>query len=76
MDGIDLTFDDAVLDYVVDKAVEFRLGARGLRSICETIMMDPMYDLPSQGCDRFVVTLDYAQKKIGAANFSGLKRVG
>ncbi len=76
MDGIDLTFDDAVLDYVVDKAVEFRLGARGLRSICETIMMDAMYDLPSQGCDRFVVTLDYAQKKIGAANFSGLKRVG
>ena len=43
LDGVKLTFDDDVLDYIVDKAVEFRLGARGLRSICEAIMMDTMY---------------------------------
>lgn len=47
LDGVKLTFDDDVLDYIVDKAVEFRLGARGLRSICEAIMMDTMFELPS-----------------------------
>lgn len=76
MDGVELSFDDDALDFIVDKAIEFQLGARGLRSICETVMMDAMYDLPSQGRDRFAVTLEYAKKKIDAANFSQLKSVG
>ena len=46
MDGVKLVFDDEVLDYIVDKAIEYRLGARGLRSICEAIMMDTMFDIP------------------------------
>lgn len=48
MDGIALSFDDDALDYIVDKAVEYRLGARGLRSICEAVMMDSMFELPSR----------------------------
>ena len=50
LDGVKLSFDEAVLDYIVDKAVEFKLGARGLRSICEAIMMDTMFDIPSREC--------------------------
>lgn len=64
MDGVELTFDDEVLDYVVDKAIEFQLGARGLRSICEAIMVDAMYDLPSSGVSEYRITLDYARSKI------------
>ena len=48
MDNIELSFADGVLDYIVDKAVEFKLGARGLRSICEAIMMDIMFETPSK----------------------------
>lgn len=69
MDGVKLTFDDAVLDYIVDKAVEFKLGARGLRSICEAVMMDTMFELPSTDRKKFTVTLSYAKKKIEKANF-------
>lgn len=47
MDGIKLTFEDSVFEYIVDKAVEYKLGARGLRSIVETIMMDVMFEIPS-----------------------------
>ncbi len=64
MDDVKLTFDDDVLDYVVDKAMEYKLGARGLRSICEAIMLDTMFDLPSSGGKEFCVTLDYAKQKI------------
>ena len=56
-----------ILDFIVDKAVEFKLGARGLRSICEAIMLDVMYDLPSQGISTFTVTLDYAKQKLEKA---------
>ncbi|MBR2333657.1 MAG: ATP-dependent Clp protease ATP-binding subunit ClpX [Rikenellaceae bacterium] len=64
LDGVKLSFEGEALDYIVDKAVEYRLGARGLRGICETIMMDAMYDLPSQSdCKEFCVTLDYAKSK-------------
>lgn len=72
MDGIALKFDDDVLDYVVDKAVEFRLGARGLRSIVETIMMDVMYELPSENVDSYEVTLDYAKHQVEKANLAKL----
>ena len=63
LDGVKLTFDEGALDYVVDKAVEYKLGARGLRSIVESIMMDAMYVLPSSGEKSFVVTEDYARKQ-------------
>jgi len=76
MDGVKLTFDDAVLDYIVDRAVEFKLGARGLRSICEAVMMDTMFELPSTDRKKFTVTLSYAKKKIEKANFLDLKKVG
>ena len=63
-------------DYIVDKAVEFKLGARGLRSICEAIMMDTMFDIPSTDVRKFTVTLPYAKKKIEKANILELKQVG
>lgn len=63
LDGVKLTFDEGALDYVVDKAVEYKLGARGLRSIVESIMMDAMYELPSSGEKSFVVTEDYARRQ-------------
>ncbi|MDL2256624.1 ATP-dependent Clp protease ATP-binding subunit ClpX [Bacteroidales bacterium OttesenSCG-928-I14] len=64
MDNIDLVFDDEVLDYIVDKAVEFKLGARGLRSITENIMIDAMYDLPGTDVKQFHVDMDYAKERI------------
>ena len=76
MDGVKLVFDDEVLDYIVDKAIEYRLGARGLRSICEAIMMDTMFDIPSTDARKFTVTLPYAKKKIEKANILELKQVG
>jgi len=76
LDGVKLSFDDEALDYIVDKAVEFKLGARGLRSICEAIMMDTMFDIPSTDTRKFTVTLPYAKKKIEKANILELKQVG
>ncbi len=73
MDGVKLEFQPEVLDYIVDKAVEYKLGARGLRSIVETIIMDAMYDVPSESIDHFVVTLDYARKQMEKVNFSRLQ---
>ena len=70
-DGITLQIDDEVLDYVVDKAIEFKLGARGLRSICEAILMDGMYALPGTGAKELHVTLPYAQEKLEAAQLGG-----
>lgn len=63
MDGVKLTFDDDVLDFIVDKAVEYKLGARGLRSICEKIMIDLMYDIPATKRKSYRVKLDYALDK-------------
>jgi len=64
MDDITLTFDDEVLDYIVDKAIEYKLGARGLRSITEDIMIDAMFELPSSGKKKLFVDLEYAGSKI------------
>ena len=75
MDGVELKFEDEVLDYIVAKADEYKLGARGLRSICEAIMTDAMYEIPSSGLTQFTVTLDYAKKKLEGANFLELKQV-
>ena len=76
MDGVELRFEDDVLDYIVQKADEYKLGARGLRSICEAIMIDAMYEVPSSGETQYVVTLPYAQKKLENSNFLELKQVG
>ena len=64
MDGIKLTFDEDVFDYIVDKAVEYKLGARGLRSIVESIMIDAMFEIPSKRLKAFAVTLDYAKEQL------------
>ena len=74
MDGINLTIDDEVLDYIVEKAIDFKLGARGLRSICETIMIDAMFDGPSNSENKeFKLTLEYAQNKIENSTLQKLK---
>ena len=67
MDGIKLTFDPEVLDFVVDKAVEYKLGARGLRSIVESMMTDAMFEAPSKRVKTFNVTLDYAKQHLDYA---------
>lgn len=73
LDGVELSFEEAVWDYVVDKAVEFNLGARGLRSLIEAIMMEPMYEVPSTDVKKYVVTLDFARRKVESANMAVLK---
>ena len=64
MDGITLTFTPEALELMVDKAVEYKLGARGLRSIVETVIMDAMYELPSKRTKKFEVTSEYAAKQL------------
>jgi ATP-dependent Clp protease ATP-binding subunit ClpX len=73
IEGIALSFEPEVLDFMVEKALEYKLGARGLRSICESILTDAMYELPSQKVKTFEVTLDYAQRKFGTSKLSMLK---
>jgi ATP-dependent Clp protease ATP-binding subunit ClpX len=73
MDQIDLVFEDEVLDYIVDKAIEFKLGARGLRSITETIIMDKMYEMPSNNEKSLHINLQYAKSKIEKTNINRLK---
>ena len=67
MDGIELNFDVDTLDFIVDKAVEYKLGARGLRSIVEAVMMDAMFEIPSKRVKTFEVTLGYAQDQLDKA---------
>ena len=73
MDNIALSFTEEVLEYIVDKAIEFRLGARGLRSICEAIMLDAMFEMPSVETDELSVTTDYARLKLERIDFKVLK---
>lgn len=76
MEGVKLSFEDGVLDFIVEKAIEFKLGARGLRSICEAIMLDAMFDIPSAEDDKpeeFVVTTAYAKEKLDNSGLSRLK---
>lgn len=73
-EGVNLVFEDEVLDFIVDKAMEYKLGARGLRSICEAIMLDAMYDIPSDPTVKeLVITLSYAVEKFEKADFKKLK---
>ena len=77
MDGIKLTFDEDALDYIVDKAIEYKLGARGLRSICEAIMMDGMFDLPGQeGCVPPCAFWFRRESRLESDKFRQLKAVG
>ena len=69
MDGIELSFSDDALSLIVDKAVEYKLGARGLRSIVESIMNDAMFELPSKRVKKFEVTADYARKQLERSHF-------
>ena len=76
MDGVQLTFAEDMLDYIVDKALEYKLGARGLRGLMETVMIDVMYNLPSGGKDKraFEVTKAYAQERIEKADLVRLQQ--
>lgn len=73
MDRVELIIPDEVLDYIVDKAIEYKLGARGLRSIVETIMIDAMYEIPGTKEKEFTVSKEYAEKKLDKSNFVALK---
>ncbi|HIW96924.1 MAG TPA: ATP-dependent Clp protease ATP-binding subunit ClpX [Candidatus Tidjanibacter gallistercoris] len=76
LDGVKLTFEDEVLDYIVDKAIEFKLGARGLRSICEAIMTDAMYETPSNNRKSLHIRLPYAQAHVEQAAFRNMRKAG
>ena len=73
LDGIELEFDEDALEYVVDKAIEFKLGARGLRSICENIMNDAMFDAPSEEITELRITKEYAESQIDKSGIRRLK---
>ncbi|MBP3767504.1 MAG: ATP-dependent Clp protease ATP-binding subunit ClpX [Prevotella sp.] len=73
MDGIKLTFTEEALKLIVDKAVEYKLGARGLRSIVESIMMDAMFEIPSKRVKQFSVTLDYAKQQLDKSHLQKLE---
>jgi ATP-dependent Clp protease ATP-binding subunit ClpX len=73
IDGVALKFDAAVLDFIVTKAIEFKLGARGLRSICEAILTDAMYEIPSKNETAFKVTLAYAEKQFEKSKMATLR---
>lgn len=75
MDNVKLKINDDVLDYIVDKAIEYKLGARGLRSIFETIMIDAMFKIPSSGKKQFTLTKDYAQRQLEKSNMELIKGV-
>jgi ATP-dependent Clp protease ATP-binding subunit ClpX len=73
LEGIALTIEDEVLDFMVVKALEYKLGARGLRSICESILTDAMFEMPGKGETELNVTLDYAERMFGKSKISLLK---
>ena len=73
LEGISLTIDENVYDFMVEKAMEYKLGARGLRSICESILTDAMFELPSQKLKTFSLTIEYAQRKFSVSKLSMLK---
>ena len=74
IDGIKLDFDNKALDYIVSKAIEFKLGARGLRSICETILIDDMFNMPGSNKKSLSINKKYIESKLDGINFSGLKK--
>ena len=75
MDGVELVIEDDVLGYIVDKSIEYKLGARGLRSLFETVMMDVMFQAPSMKEKRYVLTRDYAARQLAKTNFEALSEM-
>ncbi|MFY7900646.1 MAG: hypothetical protein ACOVNY_10720 [Chitinophagaceae bacterium] len=73
LEGIELEFDDDVYQFMVTKAMEYKLGARGLRSICESILTDAMFELPGSGINKLHITLEYAENKFSNSKLSLLK---
>ena len=73
IDGVELTFEPEALDLIVDKAVEYKLGARGLRSIVETVMVDAMFEAPSMDVKTFDVTRDYVEQMLRESHFEKTK---
>lgn len=73
LDGVALTFEPEALDYIVEMALKFRIGARGLRSIVETVMMEPMFELPSTDKKEYTVTLEYVREKLSKSNMDILQ---
>ena len=74
MDGVELVIDDDVLGFIVDKSIEYKLGARGLRSLFETIMIDVMYQAPTLGKKRYVLTREFAERQLSKSNFDLLSQ--
>ena len=75
MDGVELVIEDDVLGFIVDKSIEYKLGARGLRSLFETIMIDVMYQAPSMGKKHYVLTREFAERQLSKSNFEVLSEV-
>ena len=74
LEGINFDFDKAAIDFIVEKALEYKLGARGLRSICEAIITDAMYELPSKtDVKEYIITAAYAKQKLSKSKLSKLK---
>ena len=73
IDGVKLSFENETLDFIVKKALEFKLGARGLRSICEAILTDAMFEIPSLNLKTFNVSLDYANSQFSKSKIASLK---
>jgi ATP-dependent Clp protease ATP-binding subunit ClpX len=74
MEDVELEFKDGALDFIVEKALEFKLGARGLRGICETIVNDAMFEIPTEkNTDRLVINRAYAEEKFSKSHFSKLR---
>ena len=73
LDGVELEFEEEALEYIVDKAIEFKLGARGLRSICENIMIDAMFNTPTEKVEKLTVDKEYAENKLGRTTIQRLK---
>ena len=75
MDDIDFVITEEALDFIVEQAIEYKLGARGLRSLCEAVLTDAMYDLPGSDEKELTVTMEYAQEKLNKSTIKKLKAV-
>lgn len=75
MDGIDFVITEEALDFIVEQAIEYKLGARGLRSLCEAVLTDAMYDLPGTDETKLHVTKEYAEEKLSKSTIKKLKAV-
>ncbi|HEY9185597.1 MAG TPA: ATP-dependent Clp protease ATP-binding subunit ClpX, partial [Salegentibacter sp.] len=75
MDEIEFDMTEDALDYIVEKAIEYKLGARGLRSLCEAVLTDAMFDMPESNQTKLIVNRDYAEDKLNKSTINKLKAV-